>query len=38
MNTYNYTSIYTRDILTIIRVIIQSYQLCDMYNYMSTYT
>ena len=26
------------DILTIIRVSIQSYQLCDMYNYMSTYT
>ena len=29
---------YTRDILTIIRVIIQSCQLCDMYNYMSAYT
>ena len=26
------------NILTIIRAIIQSYQLSDMYNYMSTYT
>ena len=25
------------DILTIIRVIIQSYQLCDTYNYMGNY-
>ena len=38
MNTYNYKSINTKDILTNIRVVIQSYELCDMYKYMSTYT
>ena len=38
MNTYNYNSIYTKDKLTNIRVVIQSYQLCDMYKNMSTYT
>ena len=31
-------NLYTKDILTNLRVIIESYQLCDMYQYMSTYT
>ena len=38
MNTYNHKSNYTGDILTNIRVIIQSWKLCDMNTYMSTYT
>ena len=38
MNTYNYKSIYTKDIFTNKRVVIQLYQLRDMYKHMSTYT
>ena len=38
MYTYNYMSIYTRKILTIIRVVIHSLKLCDMNDFMSTYT
>ena len=38
--THEYIQLYEYlyfDILTIIRVIIQSYQLCDTYNYMGNY-
>ena len=38
MDIYNYMSIYTRDILTIIGVDIHSLKICDMNNYMSKYT
>ena len=38
MNTYNHKSNYTRDILTNIQVVIQSWELCDMNTYMSTYS
>ena len=31
-------SIYTRDTLTIIRVVIHSLKICDLTNYMSIYT
>ena len=37
MDTYNYMSNYTRDILTNTRIVISLWNLFDTCNYMSTY-
>ena len=37
-DTYNYLSIYTRGILTSIRVFVHMFGNFDTYNYMSFYT
>ena len=38
MDTYNYMCNYTRDILTIVRVVIYLWKLFNTCYYMSTYT
>ena len=38
MNTYNYICIYTLEIITGIRVVIQPLNFCDTFNYIHTYS